>query len=165
MSRAYLGLGSNLGDTTENLLGAAKRISALPGTCITRSSSLFETAPWGYVDQPWFLNAVLETETSLEPHELLRRVKSIEQAMGRTPGLRWGPRLIDIDILLYDQVSIDEPDLIIPHPRICERLFVLAPLAELLPEWKCPGGESVSQRASRLGDDAGIRRLAGDWII
>lgn len=164
MSRAYLGLGSNLGDTSENLREASGRIAALPATSLISASSLFETAPWGYVDQPWFLNAVIEIETLLGPRELLRCVKGVEQSMGRIVGERWGPRLIDIDILVYDELTINEPDLVIPHPRICERLFVLAPLAEILPEWTCPGGETVSQTANRLRDEASVRRLRRDWL-
>lgn len=130
---AYLGLGSNLGDREANLNAAVRRLAAPGGVEVTRCSWVYETAPWGYGDQPPFLNCVLEVRTTLPPPDLLGLVKEVETELGRESTFQWGPRLIDIDILLYgDQtVSLASPDLEIPHPRLHQRAFVLAPLAEL----------------------------------
>ena len=133
---AYLGLGSNLGKREANLLEAAKRLVQDQRVSIGRASSLYETAPWGYTDQPFFLNWVLEIETALEPVPLLARVQEVEHEVGREPSFRYGPRLIDIDILLYGglTLSLGTPDLQIPHPRMEQRAFVLVPLVELAAE-------------------------------
>ena len=130
---AYLGLGSNLGDREGNLAKAMTCLEDPPALSLTRSSSIYETAPWGYTDQPDFLNCVLEIETSLSPVSLLMRIKEVESELGRRPSRQYGPRLIDVDILLYGDsiIQSDEPDLKIPHPRMDQRAFVLVPLAEL----------------------------------
>jgi 2-amino-4-hydroxy-6-hydroxymethyldihydropteridine diphosphokinase len=155
---AYLGLGSNLGRREANLKEAISRLYAgwsrfpaanagltvpphpqgvegrrgLPtGIQVLRTSPVYETAPWGYTDQPDFLNCVLEVRAFLSPQELLSSVKGLEQAMGRQPGVRYGPRLIDVDILLYGETTVDLPDLKIPHPGLHQRAFVLVPLAEI----------------------------------
>lgn len=132
--RVFLGLGSNLGEREENIRGALNRIGALPDTRVVRVSSLHETAPWGVTDQPAFLNAAAEVRTELEPEALLNAVKAIEVEVGRTPTFRWGPRLIDIDVLLFGDRTLVTERLTLPHPRILERLFVLEPLAEIAPE-------------------------------
>ncbi len=132
MPKVYLGLGSNLGDREGNIAEALRRLSE--GVSIERVSSLYETEPVGYEEQPWFLNAVCEGETELDAEELLRFVKGIEEEMGRKESVRWGPRIIDIDILLYDDIVLETPELTIPHPRLHRRRFVLVPLAELAPE-------------------------------
>ena len=142
--RAYLGLGANLGDREVSLTQALVLLQNAPdlvvgwagGIVVTRSSSIYETAPWGYTQQPDFLNCVFEVETRLSPVALLRRTQGVEQAVGRQPSFRYGPRLIDVDILLYGGValSLDQPDLQLPHPRLAERAFVLTPLAELAGE-------------------------------
>ena len=157
---AYLGLGSNLGQREANLRKAISSLSGGPGNLHTtavsatecpqtqgaearrappatlevlRASSVYETAPWGYTRQPNFLNCVLEVRTSLSPRQLLYLVKGLEQEMGRLPGARYGPRLIDVDILLYGEATVDLRDLKVPHPGLPQRAFVLVPLAELAP--------------------------------
>lgn len=131
MAVTYLALGSNLGDREKNLHQALDRIAEFVD--ITRLSSIYETEPWGVRDQPWFLNMVCAGMTNLAPVDLLRRAKRIENEMGRTEGIRFGPRPIDIDILFYDRVIVLSPALTIPHPRLQERAFVLIPLAEIAP--------------------------------
>jgi 2-amino-4-hydroxy-6-hydroxymethyldihydropteridine diphosphokinase len=130
----YLGLGTNLGDRQQNLERALVLLDATPGIQVTRVSAFHATAPFGVEDQPEFLNAVAEATTELDPSSLLAAVKAIERAMGRVPTYRWGPRVIDIDILLYDRLRWESPELTIPHPGILERPFVTKPLAELAPE-------------------------------
>lgn len=127
----YLALGSNLGERLEYLREALKRLP--PEVELLKVSSVYETAPVGYQDQPNFLNMACQGKTRLSPRALLRYVKEIEKAIGRQETFRNGPRVIDIDILLYDQRCIQENDLVIPHPRMAERAFVLAPLAEIAP--------------------------------
>ena len=134
MPIAYLGLGSNLGDRRRNLERAMAQLDGTPGVRVKRVSSFRVTAPFGVQDQPEFLNGVVEIATDLDPTELLAAVKAIEKALGRLPAYRWGPRLIDIDILLYDRLRWESPELTIPHPGILERPFVREPLAELAPE-------------------------------
>ncbi|HEY3414522.1 MAG TPA: 2-amino-4-hydroxy-6-hydroxymethyldihydropteridine diphosphokinase [Armatimonadota bacterium] len=127
--RTYLGLGTNLGDREANLREAVRRLREL-GT-VVRQSKVLESAPWGYTDQPDFLNMVVALDTILPPLDLLRAVKAIESIMGRVPAVRYGPRLIDIDLLLYGDVTMDTPELTLPHPRMGERDFVMVPLREL----------------------------------
>lgn len=134
----YVGLGSNLGDRLENLRRAVERLDASDGVDVVRTSSVYETDPVG-PPQPDFLNAVAEISTDLGPHELLARCKAIEAELGRTPGERWGPREIDLDLLLYGGERIDTGELVVPHPRMNERAFVLVPLREL--EHGGPGAE------------------------
>lgn len=129
MARAGIGLGSNLGDPAANVRAAIEKLSEV-GTVAARSR-LYRTKPWGRTDQPDFCNAAAIVETQLPPRELLERLKTLEQTLGRTPSERWGPRAIDFDILFYDGVLIDEPGLQLPHPRLLERAFVLVPLAEI----------------------------------
>ncbi|MBI4492715.1 MAG: 2-amino-4-hydroxy-6-hydroxymethyldihydropteridine diphosphokinase [Chloroflexi bacterium] len=148
--RAYLGLGSNLGDRAANLAAAVERLVATPGLRVLRCSSLYETEPVGYLDQPWFLNAVVEVETSLEPAALLQRARAIEAELGRQPGPRWGPRPIDVDILLYGQRTVLTPALQVPHPELWNRLFVLLPLAELQPQLTTPAGQPIAERIAEL---------------
>lgn len=140
MTHAYVGLGSNLGDRESMITQAAGLIDAV------RLSAIRETEPWGYEDQPPFLNAVAEVDTDLRPRLLLGRLLDVEAALGRERGgPRWGPRTIDLDLLLYGDLAVDEPGLVVPHPRLLERLFVLEPLAELAPSRKIPGNGTVSE--------------------
>jgi 2-amino-4-hydroxy-6-hydroxymethyldihydropteridine diphosphokinase len=155
--RVYLGLGSNLGDRERNLRAAVERLAAMPGVRILRCSRVYETEPVGPGDQPWFLNAVVEADTSLSPETLLRRAKAIEAELGRQPGPRWGPRPLDVDILLYGERSLDLPDLTIPHPELWSRLFVLVPLAELRPDLSGPSGHSILARVDELRGAHAIR--------
>lgn len=134
MIRAYLSLGANLGDRLAQLAEALRRLDATPGIRLAVVSGVYETTPQGKTDQPDFLNTAAGLETDLPPLELLAAIHRIEQAMGRERKERWGPRLIDLDILLYGEEQIDLPDLVVPHPRMAERAFVLCPLLELLPE-------------------------------
>ena len=132
MASVYLSLGSNLGDRAENIYAALRRLRAR--IRLDQVSSLYETDPVGPVDQPWFLNLVCGGETTLSPEALLRLAKRIEREMGRKEGPRFGPRLIDIDILFYDDLTISTPRLEIPHPRLHERGFTLIPLGEIAPD-------------------------------
>lgn len=133
MTLAYLGLGSNLGDRERNL-GEARRLLEEAGARVLRASAVHETEPFGVIDQPRFLNQVVEVEWRRGPRELLGAVKAVEAAAGRKPTYRWGPREIDVDILLFGSETVDEPDLVIPHPGLYERDFLLRPLAELRPD-------------------------------
>jgi 2-amino-4-hydroxy-6-hydroxymethyldihydropteridine diphosphokinase len=138
VTRAYVGLGSNLGDREALIRWAAELVGA------TRLSTIRETEPWGLEDQPRFLNAVAEVETELAPRALLDHLLEIERELGRTrTGPRFGPRLIDLDLLLYGDQVVDEPGLTVPHPRLHERAFVLEPLAELDPALVVPGRGTV----------------------
>jgi 2-amino-4-hydroxy-6-hydroxymethyldihydropteridine diphosphokinase len=142
---AYIGLGSNLGDREETIRRAVELLGS------ARVSTLIETEPWGYADQPRFLNAVAELETDEPPRALLARLLEIERELGRTrDGPRYGPRTIDLDLLLYGDDRLDEPGLGLPHPRLHERAFVLEPLAELAPELVVPGFGPVKALLSRL---------------
>jgi 2-amino-4-hydroxy-6-hydroxymethyldihydropteridine diphosphokinase len=155
--KIFLGLGSNLGDR-RGYLDAA--IAAMPPAInVLRRSPIYETAPWGYRDQDDFLNMVVEAETELGPLQLLILLKGIEVRLGRQPRFRNGPREIDIDILLYDDLIHNERALHIPHPRMHERAFILTPLADLTPEIKIPGiDKTVAECLAEL-DTSGVRKL------
>ena len=150
----YLALGTNLGDRLANLTSA---IQALPPTVQPlRVSRVYETLPWGYLDQPAFLNQVIQAQTELAPQDLLDWLKRLESDLGRQPGLRYGPRLIDLDILLYDDLQLVIPALTIPHPRLGERAFVLVPLADLAPDLRPAGMDrTIGEMLTGL-DQAGI---------
>jgi 2-amino-4-hydroxy-6-hydroxymethyldihydropteridine diphosphokinase len=142
---AYVGLGSNLGDREVAIRRAAELIGA------DRLSPLFETEPWGYVDQPRFLNAAVEVETGLSARAFLDHLLDVERRLGRERvGPRWGPRTIDLDLLLFGDELISEPGLEVPHPLLRERLFVLEPLAALVPDRKIPGNGTVSEALAGL---------------
>ena len=134
MERVFLGLGSNIGDRAANIGRARRLLEEVAGGRVVGMSSLIETRPVGYEDQPDFINAALEIETTLEPRGLLTQIKRIEREIGRKETFRFGPRVIDIDILLFGDRLVDDPGLTIPHPRMHERRFVLGPLAEIAPE-------------------------------
>jgi len=131
MATAYLSLGSNLGRREANIASALKMLGRKAR--ILEVSSLYETEPVGYKEQPWFLNCVCSLETDLSPQALLELAKTVERKLGREPTRRFGPRLIDIDVLFYDDLVLDSPDLVVPHPRLAERAFVLVPLKEIAP--------------------------------
>jgi 2-amino-4-hydroxy-6-hydroxymethyldihydropteridine diphosphokinase len=146
---AYVGLGSNLGDREATVRHAAELIGA------RRLSRLHETEPWGLVDQPRFVNAVAEIETSLDARGLLHELLDVERTLGRERiGPRWGPRTIDLDLLLFGDEVLDEPGLVIPHPHLHERLFVLEPLADLDPLLEIPGRGRVSALVAGLQSGA-----------
>ena len=154
----YLGIGSNIGDRDANLREALARLET-DGISIVRRSSLYETAPREVLDQPWFLNAVVEAKTELFPLQLLARIRNVEHEMGRRRVTPKGPRNIDIDILFYGRSLIQSAELEVPHPRIGERRFVLEPLAEIAPEFRHPGnGKTASEMLAAL-EPQGVRRL------
>src|SRR5918992_3966585 len=151
MTRAYVGLGANLGPKDVTILRAVELLGAAEGIEVLELSQLRETAPWGVIDQPTFLNGAVALETTLSPRELLDVLLRIERELGRVrDGERWGPRTIDLDLLVYGDESVDEPGLSVPHPRLHERRFALEPLAELEPELEIPGLGRVSELLSRL---------------
>ena len=157
---AYLGLGTNLGDREVNLDGALELLSANPGLRLLRRSMVYETEPWGVADQPPFLNAVAEVATTLDPDELLAVCKEVEQGMGRQPGTRWGPRLIDVDILLCGNNVVQLPHLEIPHPRLHIRAFALIPLAELAPLTVHPElGKTIGELATAAEGRDGVKPI------
>lgn len=152
----YIGMGSNIGDREEYLLSAFNKVRRLQGTEVTAVSSLYETEPVGYIDQPPFLNAVISIRSELEPLELLDRLQSIESSLGRQRTIRWGPRTIDLDILFCDKGIIQTERLTIPHPRAKERSFVMIPLSEIAPEFQ------VSEETA--AGDSMIRLYKTLWI-
>ena len=140
----FIALGTNLGERLTNLRMAIAALA--PDVSVLTESHVYETPPWGYEDQPAFLNMVVKAETDLEPESLLTYLKQIEAELGREKSIRWGPRLIDLDILFYDNLVINTPPLIIPHPRLHERGFVLVPLADIASEFTHPVlGKSVNE--------------------
>lgn len=148
--RAYVGLGANLGDREATLRRAVELLGAEPGVDVVAVSTLRETDPVGYLEQPSFLNGAVAVETELEPLELLARLLAVERELGRErTGPRFGPRTIDLDLLLYGDRVVEEPGLTVPHPRLAERPFALEPLAELDPGLKLPDGRGVGELLAR----------------
>lgn len=143
MEKVYVALGSNRGNREALLRHARQAIQNLPGVEVTGRSSILQTDPVGKTDQPRFLNSVVELTSSLTPHELLAALQGIERDLGRDRGERWGPRTIDLDILLFGHRTIDTPALGIPHPRMFERVFVLDSLCELAPDLRPPGHQQT----------------------
>ena len=153
----YIALGTNLGDRLANLRAAIH--SFPPDVCVLAESHVYETPPWGYEDQPAFLNMVVRAETGLEPESLLTYLKQLEVQLGREQNFRWGPRLIDLDILFYDDLIIESPPLVIPHPRLHKRGFVLVPLTDVAADYVHPIlGEFVWELLLQA-DVTGIRHL------
>lgn len=151
MTRAFVGLGANLGDRERTLRRAVELLAEEPGVDVAAVSELRETDPVGVVDQPRFLNGVAEIETRLTSHELLGTLLRVERELGRVrDGVRWGPRTVDLDLLVYGDEEVDEPGLHVPHPRLHERRFALEPLAELDPQLVIPGRGAVSDLLAQL---------------
>jgi 2-amino-4-hydroxy-6-hydroxymethyldihydropteridine diphosphokinase len=159
MSNALLALGSNIGDRRTNIDHAIAFVSRLSDVRLLARSSDYRTPPWGLEDQPAFTNACIEVETTLTPQELFHQCQHIEQRLGRNRATeaRWGPRIIDIDLLAYDDLLLDAPELTLPHPRLFERAFVLVPLAEIVPD-RMIGGHRVRDAVLQV-DARGIERL------
>ncbi|WP_003544974.1 2-amino-4-hydroxy-6-hydroxymethyldihydropteridine diphosphokinase [Desulfotomaculum nigrificans] len=155
----YIGLGSNMGDRQGYIRTALQRLDQQPEIKLLRVASLYETAPWGNTNQQWFLNTVAELDTTLSPQELLQVLLAIESELGRVRVEHWGPRTIDLDLLLYGQEEINLPQLVVPHPRMTERAFVLVPLAELCPDMVLREGQSVQSLARQVALDQEIRRI------
>jgi 2-amino-4-hydroxy-6-hydroxymethyldihydropteridine diphosphokinase len=154
MERAYLGLGANLGDPVAQIERAILRLPVPGALRVLARAGLYRTRPIGPAGQPDYLNTALEIETTLEPLLLLDRLKAIEGELGRTPGVRWGPRVIDLDILLYGDRELRSDRLVIPHAELARRRFALAPLSELAAERIVPGlGRTVKMLLEGLGDD------------
>ena len=151
MTRAYIGLGANLGDREATIRRALELLDRHPDVSVVAVSTLRETEPVGYADQPRFLNGAAALETVLGPRDLLSRLLSVERALGRTRnGPRWGPRTIDLDLLLHGAEVVDEPGLRVPHPRLAERRFALEPLAELDPGLVVPGAGPLATLLASL---------------
>jgi 2-amino-4-hydroxy-6-hydroxymethyldihydropteridine diphosphokinase len=160
--RAYLGLGGNIGDPRATMAAALRLLDADPEISVERVSSLYRTPPWGITDQPDFLNAAAAISTTLEPRDLLARCLAAEQALHRLRDRRWGPRSVDLDVLVYDDLELDEPGLELPHPRMMDRAFVLVPLLEIAPDLAI-GGIRIDERLAELGRE-GIERTEGpEW--
>jgi len=152
VTRAYVGLGANLGPREVTLLRAADLLAAADGVEVVAVAQLRETEPVGLVEQPPFLNGAVAIDTSLPPRALLDVLLEIERSLGRVRGERWGPRTIDLDLLAYGDERVEEEGLHVPHPRLHERRFALEPLAELDPELEIPGLGTVSELIAALGD-------------
>ncbi len=162
-SIVFLGLGANIGNRVKALKEAERLISEIDGILVVSSASLYETEPVGIVDQPSFINSALKIKTALYPTELLGRLKEIEREMGRVDTIRWGPRIIDIDILLFGNIVINKKGLTIPHPEMAKRAFVLVPLSEIAPNVIHPVlAKSIRELVDDLGDVTDVRMWKGD---
>ncbi len=156
---AVLGLGSNIGDRVGNIEDAIARLTADGVVKLVARSRYYRTAPWGVTDQDWFVNACIAVKADISARELLARCQAVENGMARVRTQRWGPRNIDVDILTFRDQKIDEPDLVVPHPRIAERAFVLVPLKDVAPDVRIDGA-SIDEMLSRL-DASDVQPLAG----
>lgn len=157
---AALSLGSNLGNREKNLQQALKMLGNDKTTKIRKVSSVYETEPVGYKNQDWFLNLAVIIDTDLEPYDLLEHIKKIELRLKRIKTIKWGPRTIDIDILLYKNIILNENDLVIPHPEMTKRAFVLVPLLEIEPEIKDPWGMPLKKALEILKDKETVQKIA-----
>ncbi len=157
--QSFIGVGSNLGEKIANIMKAIDTLSNSPDIALLKIASLYQTEPLGYCQQEFFVNTVIHVETSLIPRDLLRLLLDIEDAMGRKRTVRWGPRIIDLDILLFDSITVKERDLEIPHPRLTERAFVVVPLAEINPNIVLPGGDRAADLGARLMAQQQVTKL------
>jgi len=158
----FLGIGSNMGNPAANCAVAERRLSEVDGVTVLRCSSLYRTQPVGIEEQDWFVNGVIEIRTALGPRPLMDAVLGVEEEMGRVRNGKWGPRIIDIDILFYGQFVVDDEDLVIPHPLLHKRRFVLVPLDEIAPHAIHPAfGVSVRGLLDRLDDTNKVEWLSG----
>lgn len=155
MTRAFVALGSNLHDPRVQVLGGFEALTRLPGSQLIARSRLYRSAPWGVTGQPEFVNAAAELETALGPHGLLEALLAIERAAGRDRSVgRWGPRVLDLDLLLHGNLLLHESGLSLPHPRLHERAFVLLPLHDLAPDLEVPGQGRVRELLGRVETDS-----------
>jgi 2-amino-4-hydroxy-6-hydroxymethyldihydropteridine diphosphokinase len=151
MEKVYIGLGSNLADPPAQIEAGLRALTGMPQSRLLRRSRLYRSAPWGYTEQPDFVNAAAFLETTLAPAQLLRELLAIERRAGRErDATRWGPRVLDLDILVFGASRVDEPGLHLPHPRLHERAFALMPLAEIAPDLDIPGRGRVSDLLARI---------------
>lgn len=150
---ALIGLGSNIGDATANIDDAIARLRSCNGIHLLATSRYYRSAPWGVTDQAWFANACIGVQTGLAPHDLLRCCQAVERDMGRVRQLKWGPRVIDVDILTYGDTALTTPDLVIPHPLIAERGFVLKPLRDIAPSFELDGRSIADMLQAIAADD------------
>ena len=157
---AYVSAGSNLGDRAGYLARAVGLLGEHRRVEVIRASRIYETEPWGYHDQPKFLNMVLEVSTDLAPLELLGVLQGIERSLGRKRSIHWGPRTVDLDLLLYDELAIHSDMLTVPHPRMWERGFVMVPLADLIPGLVAPNGEKLGDLVRRPEISRGVALYA-----
>jgi 2-amino-4-hydroxy-6-hydroxymethyldihydropteridine diphosphokinase len=165
MTRVFIGLGSNLGDRERFIRQAVEEIARMPETRLVRVSSLYDSEPVGVQDQPVFLNAVGIFETELEPRELLWHLQLVERRLGRVRAKRWGPRTVDLDILLYGDLVIEQEDLVVPHPELENRAFVLIPLFELDPELVHPGtGQKIREHLKATRARGSVRYKGKFWF-
>ncbi len=159
-AKVWLSLGSNVGDRKRTLTCALEMLGRCSDITVKSISSLYETEPWGNTDQPAFYNLAVEIGTAFEPLELQNTAKLIERQLGREPGPLWGPRVIDIDIVLWETVKLDTPELILPHPRFHERAFVLVPLCEIAPAQIDPvTGSTMQELLDGVDGTSGVRRV------
>jgi len=155
-SKVYLALGANIGDREGYLKRAVQEISLIRDSKLDAVSKIYETEPVGYIDQPKFLNMTVSVFTSLTPIDLLRQLQTIENHLGRLKDIHWGPRTIDIDILLFGSVEVHLPELDIPHPRMFERAFVLVPLRDIINEGKIDGTD-IDELLNKCSDKTGVK--------
>ncbi|ACX52963.1 2-amino-4-hydroxy-6-hydroxymethyldihydropteridine pyrophosphokinase [Ammonifex degensii KC4] len=162
-AKALVGLGSNLGDRLQNLKAALSALGRTPGIKLEKVAPLYRSAPWGKTDQPDFFNTVALISTFLSPFGLLASLLEIEKELGRRRENeeRWGPRPIDLDLLLYEDLAVETEELVLPHPRLTERAFVVVPLADLMPELKLPNGKGAREWADKLEQEQEIERVEG----
>lgn len=158
---AYIGLGSNLNNPAGQIRAACAALALLPASRVLATSALYGNPPLGPADQPDYLNAVLALETRMPPHELLRELQSIETAQGRVRGAHWGPRTLDLDLLLYGWQQVNDNELTLPHPGLATRAFVLHPLLEIAPDLTIPGAGSLREMAARVPSTQ-LTRIAHD---
>ena len=161
MTHAYIGFGSNIDDRLNYITQALQLLLEVDSVSLIQISSLYETEPVGYEEQDWFLNGVIAVETRLLAHQLLRLLKEIEGRVGRQHRKRWGPREVDLDLLIYDQCCVNTPDLIVPHPEMHQRSFVLVPFAEIAPDVLHPiCQQNVQTLLANLNDEKTVKLVA-----